>query len=40
MRAIIVDTPGGPDALTLTTVSDLPVGASDIRIRVAAAGDG
>ncbi|WP_104169651.1 NAD(P)H-quinone oxidoreductase [Cryobacterium sp. M23] len=38
MRAIIVDTPGGPDALTLTTVSDLPIGARDIRIRVAAAG--
>ena len=38
MRAIIVDTPGGPDALTLTTVDELLVGPRDIRIRVAAAG--
>ena len=38
MRAILIDSPGGPEKLTLTTVSDLPVGARDIRIRVAAAG--
>ena len=38
MRAILVNSPGGPDRLTLTTVADLPVGARDIRIRVAAAG--
>ena len=38
MRAIIVETPGGPEALKLSTVADLSVGARDIRIRVAAAG--
>ena len=38
MRAILVDAPGGPDRLTLTTVADPSVGARDIRIRVAAAG--
>ena len=38
MRAIIVNSPGGPDALTLTTVPDLVVGAHDIRVEVAAAG--
>jgi putative PIG3 family NAD(P)H quinone oxidoreductase len=38
MRALVVTTPGGPDALTLSTVPDLVVGAADIRIEVAAAG--
>ncbi|MEC5148554.1 NAD(P)H-quinone oxidoreductase [Cryobacterium sp. GrIS_2_6] len=38
MRAILVPVPGGPDALTLSTVADLEVGPRDIRIRVAAAG--
>ncbi|POH70758.1 NADPH:quinone oxidoreductase [Cryobacterium zongtaii] len=38
MRALVVHTPGGPDALTLDTVPDLVVGAGDIRIAVAAAG--
>lgn len=38
MRALLVNTPGGPDALTLSTVPDLVVGAGDIRIHVAAAG--
>ncbi|TFC93985.1 NAD(P)H-quinone oxidoreductase [Cryobacterium sinapicolor] len=38
MRAILVNSPGGPETLSLTTVSDLPVGPRDIRIRVAAAG--
>jgi len=38
MRALVVTTPGGPDALTLNTVPDLVVGAGDIRIQVAAAG--
>ncbi|TFC01676.1 NAD(P)H-quinone oxidoreductase [Cryobacterium adonitolivorans] len=38
MRALVVHTPGGPDALTLDTVPDLVVGAGDIRIEVAAAG--
>lgn len=38
MRALVVHTPGGPDALTLATVADLIVGAGDIRIEVAAAG--
>ena len=38
MRAIIVKTPGGPETLSLGTVADLPVGARDIRIQVAAAG--
>jgi putative PIG3 family NAD(P)H quinone oxidoreductase len=38
MRAILVSSPGGPDALTLTTVDALPVGPHDIRIDVAAAG--
>lgn len=38
MRAILVNTPGGAEALTLATVDDLPVGARDIRILVAAAG--
>ncbi|MGY4857635.1 NAD(P)H-quinone oxidoreductase [Cryobacterium sp. AP23] len=38
MRALVVTTPGGPDALTLSTVPDLVVGAGDIRITVAAAG--
>ena len=38
MRAIIVNSPGGPEALTLTTVPDLVVGAHDIRLTVAAAG--
>lgn len=38
MRAIMVNNPGGPEALTLETVPDLVVGAGDIRIRVAAAG--
>ena len=38
MRAIIVNSPGGADALTVTTVPDLVVGAHDIRVEVAAAG--
>jgi putative PIG3 family NAD(P)H quinone oxidoreductase len=38
MRALVVHTPGGPDALTLDTVPDLVLGAADIRIDVAAAG--
>ncbi|WP_111721180.1 NAD(P)H-quinone oxidoreductase [Homoserinimonas sp. OAct 916] len=38
MRAILISTPGGPDALTLTTVPELPIGPRDIRIAVAAAG--
>ncbi|MCU1446057.1 NAD(P)H-quinone oxidoreductase [Cryobacterium sp.] len=38
MRALVVHTPGGADALTLDTVPDLPVGAGDIRMQVAAAG--
>jgi putative PIG3 family NAD(P)H quinone oxidoreductase len=38
MRALVVHSPGGPDALTLDTVPDLPVGVGDIRIEVAAAG--
>jgi putative PIG3 family NAD(P)H quinone oxidoreductase len=38
MRALVVTTPGGPDALTLSTVPDFSVGAADIRIEVAAAG--
>jgi putative PIG3 family NAD(P)H quinone oxidoreductase len=38
MRAILVNTPGGPDALTLSTVPALPVGPRDIRLEVAAAG--
>ena len=38
MLAIIVNSPGGPDALTLSTVPDLEVGPHDIRIEVAAAG--
>ena len=38
MRAILVPVPGGPEALTLSTVADLEVGPRDIRIRVAAAG--
>ncbi|POH62534.1 NADPH:quinone oxidoreductase [Cryobacterium zongtaii] len=38
MRALVVHTAGGPDALTLDTVPDLVVGAGDIRIAVAAAG--
>ncbi|TFD49491.1 NAD(P)H-quinone oxidoreductase [Cryobacterium sp. Hh11] len=38
MRAIIVNSPGGPEALTLTTAPDLVVGAHDIRLAVAAAG--
>jgi putative PIG3 family NAD(P)H quinone oxidoreductase len=38
MRAILVNTPGGPDALTLSTVDALPLGPRDIRIEVAAAG--
>ncbi|WP_104135502.1 MULTISPECIES: NAD(P)H-quinone oxidoreductase [unclassified Cryobacterium] len=38
MRAIIVNSPGGPESLTLTTVPDLVVGAHDIRLEVAAAG--
>jgi len=38
MRALVVHTPGGPDALTLDTVADLVVGAGDIRIAVAGAG--
>lgn len=38
MRALLVTSPGGPDALTLTTVPDLSVGHRDIRIEVAAAG--
>jgi putative PIG3 family NAD(P)H quinone oxidoreductase len=38
MRAILVNSPGGPEVLTLETVADLPVGARDIRIQVAAAG--
>ena len=38
MRAIMVNSPGGPDALTLTTVPDLEVGAREIRVEVAAAG--
>ncbi len=38
MRAILVTAPGGPEALALSTVADLPVGPRDIRLRVAAAG--
>ncbi|TFD26368.1 NAD(P)H-quinone oxidoreductase [Cryobacterium cryoconiti] len=38
MRAILIDSPGGPERLTLTTVADRAVGARDIRIQVAAAG--
>ncbi|TFB46990.1 NAD(P)H-quinone oxidoreductase [Cryobacterium tagatosivorans] len=38
MRAILVNAPGGPEALSLSTVDDLPVGTRDIRILVAAAG--
>ena len=38
MRAILVNAPGGPEALSPATVDDLPVGARDIRILVAAAG--
>ncbi|TFD05517.1 NAD(P)H-quinone oxidoreductase [Cryobacterium sp. TMT1-66-1] len=38
MRAIIVNSPGGPEALTMQTVPDLEVGAHDIRVEVAAAG--
>lgn len=38
MRALVVPTPGGPEALTLTEVDDLPIGPNEIRIRVAAAG--
>ncbi|TFD88505.1 NAD(P)H-quinone oxidoreductase [Cryobacterium lactosi] len=38
MRALVVHTPGGPDALTLDTVADLVVSAGDIRIEVAGAG--
>ena len=38
MRAIIVNSPGGPEALTLATVPDLEVGSYDIRLQVAAAG--
>jgi putative PIG3 family NAD(P)H quinone oxidoreductase len=38
MRALVVHTPGGPDALTLDTVPDLDLAAGDIRIAVAAAG--
>ncbi|TFD50235.1 NAD(P)H-quinone oxidoreductase [Cryobacterium frigoriphilum] len=38
MRAIIVNSPGGPEALTLSDVPDLTVGAHDIRVKVAAAG--
>ncbi|MDJ0376419.1 NAD(P)H-quinone oxidoreductase [Cryobacterium sp. PH31-L1] len=38
MRAIIVNSPGGPEALTLSTVPDLEMGPDDIRIKVAAAG--
>ncbi|WP_104198214.1 NAD(P)H-quinone oxidoreductase [Cryobacterium sp. M15] len=38
MRAIIVSSSGGPDALTLSTLPDLELGAHDIRVEVAAAG--
>ena len=38
MRAIIVNSPGGPEALTLATVPDLEVGSYDIRLQVAASG--
>lgn len=38
MLAILVNSPGGPENLTLTEVADLPCGARDIRLRVAAAG--
>lgn len=38
MRAILIPAPGGPEALTLDTVADLPIGPRDIRIQVAAAG--
>lgn len=38
MRAILVNTPGGPDSLTLSTVAALPIGPHDIRLEVAAAG--
>ncbi len=38
MRAIVVTSPGGPDALSLQTVADLTMGPRDIRIKVAAAG--
>ncbi|WP_369827310.1 alcohol dehydrogenase catalytic domain-containing protein [Cryobacterium sp. N19] len=38
MRAIIVNSPGGPEALTMQNVPDLEMGPDDIRIAVAAAG--
>ncbi|MBK0419494.1 NAD(P)H-quinone oxidoreductase [Leucobacter sp. CSA1] len=38
MRAIVVERPGGPEALALREVEDLPLGPGEIRIRVAAAG--
>jgi putative PIG3 family NAD(P)H quinone oxidoreductase len=38
MRALVVTSPGGPDALTLSTVADRVVGPGDIRLTVAAAG--
>jgi putative PIG3 family NAD(P)H quinone oxidoreductase len=38
MRALIVNSPGGPEALTLQTVPDLEMGPDDIRLKVAAAG--
>ena len=38
MRAIIVNSPGGPEALAMQTVPDLEVGAHGIRVEVAAAG--
>ena len=38
MRAIIVNSPGGPEALSLTAVPGLVIGSHDIRIAVAAAG--
>lgn len=38
MRAIIVNSPGGPEALTMQTVPNREAGPNDIRIKVAAAG--
>lgn len=38
MRAIVVTSPGGPEALSLQTVANLKMGPRDIRILVAAAG--
>ena len=38
MHAIVVNSPGGPEVLSIETVADLPLGPRDIRIQVAAAG--